>query len=68
MTVLNVYFGCLAEVKELLVGRYSQMRTAAVKVADSSKLLKISITHLIPLALSVNESKNSFFDYQFCNF
>ena len=44
--------------KELLVGRDSQVRAAAVKVGDSSRLLKRSITHLIPLELSVNKPEN----------
>ena len=52
-------FWKLAIVKELLVGHDSQVRAAAVKVADSSRLLKRSITHLIPLDLSINESKDS---------
>ena len=44
--------------KELLIGCDSQVRAAAVKVGYSSRLLKRSITHLIPLELSVNEPEN----------
>ena len=51
-------FWRLPIVKELLVGRDSQVRAAAVKVGNSSRLLKRSITHLIPLELSVNEPEN----------
>ena len=47
-------FWRLAIVKELLTGRDSQVRAAAVKVGDSLRLLKRSITHLISLELSVN--------------
>ena len=52
-------FWRLAIVKELLTGHDSQVRAAAVKVGDSSRLLKRSITHLIPLELSVNGPENN---------
>ena len=52
-------FWRLAIVKELLTGCDSQVRAAAVKVGDSSRLLKRSSTHLIPLELSVNGPENN---------
>ena len=45
-------FWKLGIVKELITGRDSQVRVALVKVTWSSKLLRRSITHLIPVELS----------------
>ena len=45
-------FWKLGIVKELITGPDSQVRAALVKVPGSNKLLKRSITHLIPVELS----------------
>ena len=44
-------FWKLGIMKELVKGRDSQVRAALVKVPNSSKLLRRSITHLIPVEL-----------------
>ena len=49
-------FWKIAMVKESIPGRDSQIRAAAVRVGDSSRLIKRSLTHLIPLELNVVES------------
>ena len=44
-------FWKLGIVKELLKGRNSKVRAAVIKVPNSNKLLRRSVTHLIPVKL-----------------
>ena len=46
-------FWRLGIVKVLVKGRDSQVRAALVKVPNSNKFLRRSITHLIPVELQV---------------
>ena len=49
-------FWRIAVIKELIQRRDSEARAAAVRIPDSPRLIRRSLTHLIPLELNITES------------
>ena len=49
-------FWKLAVITELITGANKKVRAATIKVGDSPRLLKRSITHLIPLEMNCQDS------------
>ena len=52
-------FWKLARVKDLITGRDQQVRAAVIKLPDSSRCLRRSVTQLIPLELQTSDTPPS---------
>ena len=52
-------FWKLARVKDLITGRDQQVRAAVIKLPDSSRFLRRSVTQLIPLELQTSDTPPS---------